>query len=201
MVVDPDGAETQVTREAQRPAHAPCPYRRTQTVGDAVGPFERLAFISGTLHADDGAKDLALNDLGVLRDAREHVGPTKKPLARGAATLTTSRAPRLRARATNPSTRSRCAAEMTGPISASARAGFPTRSSPTLARQGLEQFVVHAGRGDDAARREAVLAEVPVPGHGDRARDGSGIGVVEHDHGRLGERLAGRRVEHRLCRA
>src|ERR1700736_6369202 len=66
--VDPHRAELQAAGGVHRPADVAGPDGGRQTVIDVIGPRDRLVVVLEPLHRDNRAKDLFLNDLGVLLD-------------------------------------------------------------------------------------------------------------------------------------
>src|SRR5262245_2604753 len=72
VVVDPDRPELEPARRVQRAADVPRPHGRRQAVRNVVRPRERLVVVGESLHGDDRAEDLLLDDLVLLADLADH---------------------------------------------------------------------------------------------------------------------------------
>ncbi len=81
MVVHPHGAELEGLRQAHGPADVTGPDAGGEAVVDAVGPGDGLVLVGEALHADDGAEQLLLDDLGVLGGAGHHGGLEEEAVA------------------------------------------------------------------------------------------------------------------------
>jgi hypothetical protein len=71
VIVDPDGAVAESFGGAERTLDVLRPDRCGQAVGHAVRPAKPFFLVSETLDGNDRAENLVLDDLGILRDARD----------------------------------------------------------------------------------------------------------------------------------
>src|ERR1700722_14823963 len=67
--IDPHATEVERAGHTHRAAVVARPDTRREAVLDTVGPFERLGLVVETLHGDDRAEDLALDEIVVLTQA------------------------------------------------------------------------------------------------------------------------------------
>ena len=156
--------------------------------GDVVRPVDRLVVVGEALDGDDGAEDLALDDLVRLLDVREH-GRVHEEAA-----VAVRAAAREDGRALGAVEEPEHAVLL---ILGDDRAHLDVLALGRVAdldrldgrNELLQELVVDLGAGDDPRGGGAVLPRVPVAGDLDALGHGGRVGVVEDDHGRLAAEL------------